>query len=310
MTLHPQVKIFLEAAAKAGLKDYSELSVAQAREQYNKIAALRVFPKTLPEIQTKDISIARTNNQHITLRVYYPPNETQNQNKPAILFFHGGGFVFSNIDQYDAACRWMTLEIGTPIVSVDYRLAPEHKFPTQIEDSYAALEWLGNNLDQINLSSRKIIVAGDSAGGTLATTVAILARDRNGPEISAQILFYPWVDFDFARESYKKYASGYGLTTSATIWFYKHYMGDTTSGIVCPMQANLKNLPPTFLITAENDILSDEGLSYGNRLIAEGNIVTFRYELGMIHGFLNQYAIPYCFEQNKKLFKEITQFLT
>lgn len=309
MTLHPQVKAFLENAAKLGLKDYSELSVAQAREQYNKIATSRLFPTTLPEIHNKDISITCAENQQITLRVYYPPNAELNPNKPVMLFFHGGGFVFSNIDQYDAACRWMTLALGIPIVSVNYRLAPEYKFPTQIEDAYTALEWLANNLDLINLSSQKIIVAGDSAGGTLATTVAILARDRNGPKISAQILFYPWVDFDFSRESYKKYASGYGLTTSATLWLYKHYMGETTSGIVCPMQANLKNLPPTFLITAENDILSDEGLSYGNRLIAEGNIVTFRYELGMIHGFLNQFAIPYCVEQNEKLFKEITQFL-
>src|SRR5580658_9788913 len=208
--------------------------------------------------------------------------------RPALVYFHGGGFVFGNLDTHDAVCRALAKESGAVVIAVDYRLAPEHKFPAAVDDSYAATVWVAANAERLAIDARRIAVGGDSAGGNLATVVAMRCRDASGPALAAQVLIYPVADVStFETGSHRELGEGYFLTRAAMEWFTGHYLASAdhkrhpeASPLLAP---NLRSLPPALVITAEFDPLRDEGEAYGKRLQDAGVPVTISRYPGMIH---------------------------
>jgi acetyl esterase len=226
----------------------------------------------------------------IPLRIYTPESEGP---FPVILFIHGGGWVVCDLDTHDNICRVLTNRSKSIVVSVDYRLAPEFKYPAAVEDSYAALKWISENIKTYNGDPSKIGICGDSAGGNISAAVALLSRDKGGPGISSQLLIYPVTDASSTNhESYRTFAEGYGLEKSAMEWYIKQYLQNSEDGLesyASPFLAdNLEDLPQTCIISAEFDVLRDEAESFAKKLLVAGNdVICIRYN-GMIHGFFNQ----------------------
>jgi len=214
---------------------------------------------------------------------------------PVLVYFHGGGWVVGNLDTHDSCCRALAANAGSAVLSVDYRLAPEHKFPAAAEDAYAATCWVAEKGVSFDLDPARIAVGGDSAGGNLATVVCLMARDRSGPRLCHQLLVYPVTNYSFDTLSYRENAEGYYLTHEKMIYFWNQYLPDEASGrhpYASPLQAeDLAALPPALIITARYDPLRDEGEDYANRLRLAGVPVKLsRYE-SMIHGFLIMGAV-------------------
>lgn len=212
-------------------------------------------------------------------------------NQPVIVYFHGGGFVVGNLESHDGTCRRLCKAIGCTVVSVDYRLAPEHRYPAAVEDSYAATKWVAGNGATLKIDPARVAVAGDSAGGNLAAVVAIVARDRGGPTLCHQLLTYPVTDMTFRSNTYVTNAEGYFLTREMMVWFGEQYVPeghDVEDELISPLYAkDLSNLPPATVITAEFDPLRDEGEAYAARLVKAGVPTRLiRYD-GVIHGFFS-----------------------
>ena len=227
----------------------------------------------------------------IPVRIYTPQGSGP---FPALVFFHGGGWVICNLDTHDGTCRSLANGAGCVVVSVDYRLAPEHKFPAAPEDCYAATQWVAKNAAELNVDASHIAIGGDSAGGNLTAVVAQMARDQGDPHLVFQLLIYPATNFRMDTPSIEENATGYFLTKDDMIWFMNHYLNgeeDKTNPLASPMLASdLSNLPPALIITAQYDPLRDEGELYGQKLKEAGVPVTIsRYE-GVIHGFVG--SIP------------------
>jgi acetyl esterase len=216
--------------------------------------------------------------------------------RPALVYFHGGGFVFGNLDTHDAVCRALAKESGAVVIAVDYRLAPEHKFPAAVDDSYAATVWVAANAQRLGINAQRIAVGGDSAGGNLATVVAMRCRDAGGPALAAQVLIYPVTDVSsFETGSHRELGEGYFLTRAGMEWFTGHYLASAdqkrhpeASPLLAP---NLSGLPPALVITAEFDPLRDEGEAYAQRLQQAGVAVTVSRYPGMIHGFVSMRGV-------------------
>ena len=227
-------------------------------------------------------------NNEISVRIYTPYGPGP---FPVLVFFHGGCWVFCNLDSHDSICRYLCNNGKFVVVSVDYRLAPESKFPQGLEDAYKAVEWSKSYIDSYLGDPEHIAVAGDSAGGNIATVVTQMARDRRGPNIDAQLLIYPITDISkMNTESHRKFSSGYFFETEILAWSSKHYISHDSERChpyVSPLVAHdLKGLPATLIQTAEFDILRDEGESYGKVLISAGvDVKRIRYN-GMVHAFL------------------------
>jgi acetyl esterase len=222
----------------------------------------------------------------IPLRIYWPVADARGL--PVIVFFHGGGWVLCNLDTHDPLCRVMTNEVGAIVVSVDYRLAPEHRFPAAAEDAYAATRWVAANARELGADPTRLAVAGDSAGGNLAAVVALMARDRGAPPLRFQLLVYPVIDHACDTASYRENAEGYFLTAAHMRWYWDQYLGDLdrSQPYASPLRApSLAGLPPAHIVTAELDPLRDEAEAYAERLRAAGVPVTVRRASGMFHGF-------------------------
>lgn len=289
MPLDEQVEEFLTQMNSAKNKPYSQMPVEQARRQM--VVATTLLGPGPKMHRTEEIAIEVEGGQ-IPVRVYHPADV---QNLPVLIYFHGGGWVLGNVDTHDGYCRALAAGAGIKVVSVDYRLAPEHKFPTAAEDCYAATCWISKNAASLGGDPQRIAVGGDSAGGNLAAVVALMARDRSGPEIAFQLLNYPITDFDLETASYNENAAGYGLTKDTMNWFWNHYLPtpkDASNPYACPLKAeSLASLPPALVVTAEYDPLRDEGEAYARRLSKEGGATELvRYD-GMIHGFTRRYRI-------------------
>ena len=238
----------------------------------------------------------------IPIRIYTPEGSAP---FPVVLFFHGGGWVTGNVDTHDPLCRSLANRSGCIFVSVDYRLAPECKHPGPVEDAYAATVWVAENADSFGGDAARLAVSGDSAGGHLAAAVAMMARDKNGPALTHQLLLYPVINTaTLATESYSKFAEGLNLTRDGMLWFRNHYIAnesDAQHPYASPLLAeDFSNLPPTTVITAEFDVLHDEGRDYAERLAAAGVPVTYRCYGGLLHGFLTNAGVMYraydCFD--------------
>jgi acetyl esterase len=221
------------------------------------------------------------------------------------VYLHGGGWVLGDLDAYDGLCRTLAAKLRCVVVSVDYRLAPEHRFPNAPEDCYAAARWVAENAASLGIDPGSIAVGGDSAGGNLAAVVALMARDRGGPRIAYQILVYPVTERSFDTGSYRDNGADYFLTTDMMIHFWKEYLSgedDAASPYASPLRAkDLKGLPPALVITAEFDPLRDEGETYAKRLEQAGVPVRVSRYDGMIHGF---YAMPSVFPQALEAIEE------
>ncbi|MEE9278133.1 MAG: alpha/beta hydrolase, partial [Dehalococcoidia bacterium] len=208
---------------------------------------------------------------------------------PALIFYHGGGWVIGDLETHDTVCRRQCNAIGGVVIAVDYRLAPEHQYPAAAEDAYAVAKWVSGNAPGIDVDASRIAVGGDSAGGNLTAVVALMARDRGGPALCAQVPIYPVTDYDFSTTSYRDNADGYLLTKDAMVWFWDHYLPMPEAGkeaYASPLRADdLSGLPPALVITAEFDPLRDEGEAYAQRLSEAGVATTLHRYDGMVHGF-------------------------
>jgi acetyl esterase len=213
---------------------------------------------------------------------------------PVLVWFHGGGWVVGDLDTADATSRNLTVAANCVVVSVDYRLAPETKFPGPAEDCYAATQWVEQNAASINVDPGRIAVGGDSAGGNLAAAVSLMARDRGVSLPVFQLLVYPVTDRNFESKSYVSNAEGYQLTRDGMAWYWDHYLkndADASNPYAAPLQApELSGLPPALVITAEYDPLRDEGEAYAHRLEAAGVPTVYTRYDGMIHGFFGMAA--------------------
>ncbi|MEU9251818.1 alpha/beta hydrolase [Streptomyces sp. NPDC048270] len=225
----------------------------------------------------------------VPVRIYLPDPEERPGPRPTVLFLHGGGFVLCDLDTHDATARALSRAAGAAVVSVDYRRAPEHRFPAAAEDAYAALRWVGAHLVELGGDPRALVVAGDSAGGNLAAAALLLARERGGPAVALQVLVYPVLDAAQDSASYRTYAEGCFLTAAHLRWFWEQYLGPGGDGghpLASPLRADLTGLPPAHLVLAGCDPLRDEGRAYRRRLAECGVPAVLDEHPGMFHGFL------------------------
>ncbi len=288
MPLDPQTKAVLEQMAALNLPPYWTLSAEEARRQFE---ATRPPVPGEPVAKVEDRAIPGPGGD-IPVRVYTPEG---NAPFPILVYFHGGGWVLGNIASHDNTARLLTNRAGCIVVSVDYRLAPEHKFPAAAEDCYAATKWVADHAAELGGDPERIAVGGDSAGGNLAAVVSLMARDRGGPKLVFQLLIYPVTDYDLDRPSYQENAEGYLLTKDWMVWFWNHYLPSAEYAHhphASPFRAeDLRGLPPALVLTAEFDPLRDEGEAYAERLREAGVPVTCTRYDGLIHGFFGMSAV-------------------
>ncbi|MET9289002.1 alpha/beta hydrolase [Nocardia beijingensis] len=287
MPLSPQARAIVEAASAAFPKLGTEvLDAAEARRLLAARPAPVVDPIPVAEVWERPIP-GPPGAPEIRVRIYRPAAAVQPP--PIVLFCHGGGFVLCGLDSHDRFCRAMAVGAEAIVVSVDYRQAPEHRFPAAAEDAYAALCWVADHAGSLGGDPDCLVVAGDSAGGNLATVTALLARDRGGPEIARQLLLYPMLDPACATESYRENADGYFTTAAHLRWYWRQYLGehDGADSYVNPLAADLSGLPPAHIVTAEFDPLRDEGEDYGQRLRQAGVAADIQRYDGMFHGFMS-----------------------
>jgi acetyl esterase len=289
MPLDPQAQAFLEQLAAAGGPPLHELSVAEARQVIVALFGTQGDPELVGAVEERTIPGA---GGEMPTRIYMPYGTGP---FPVLVYLHGGGWVIGDLEAYDATCRALTNAAGCLVVAMEYRLAPEHKFPAAPEDCYAAICWVAANAVAIGGDPRRLAIGGDSAGGNLTAVVAQIARDRGGPALVYQLLVYPVTNYGYDTASYRENAEGYLLTKDAMVWFWNRYLRSATDGnnpLASPLQANdLHGLPPAMVLTAEFDPLRDEGEAYAIRLQEAGVPVTLKRYAGTIHGFFSLGAV-------------------
>ncbi len=293
--------MFAQLAEEPGPK-ISDLSPAEGREMYK---VMRPVNPELPIGRVEDRTIPGPAGE-IPVRIYHPTGDGPH---PMLVNFHGGGWVIGDLDTADSACRSLAEAASCIVVSVDYRLAPEHPYPAAVEDAYAATVWAAAEADALG-SNGKLAVGGESAGGNLAAVVSQMARDDNGPAIHFQLLAYPVVDHDLSRPSYTENGEGYLLEKDTMVWFWDTYCpdpGQRSEAAASPLLADsLAGLPPALVITAQYDPLRDEGNAYAEALQAAGNQAELRCFDGLVHDFLATAAL---FPSSKAAFDEVAAAL-
>lgn len=294
MALDPQAKFLLEQMEAAGAPPMSSLSPEEARLTTD-FSTLAGNPEAVEKVENRTIPGP---SGEIPVRIYTPEGEGP---FPSLVYYHGGGWVIGDLDTVDVPCRLLANRANCVVVSVDYRLAPEHKFPAAADDAYAAAKWVVENGPSIQVDPSRVAVGGDSAGGNLAAVVSLMARDKNEIDLAYQLLIYPVTNHSYETLSYRDNADGYLLTKDSMIWFWDYYLRDAEDGknpYASPLQAeDLSGLPPAFVITAEFDPLRDEGEAYAQRLKEAGVQVEVTRYNGMIHGF---FWMPGALEQGMK----------
>jgi len=288
MPLDPTLEAVLEQLSAAGGPKIHEVGPEEARTFY---ASMQLPAPEVPLASVEDRNIPGPEGE-IPIRIYKPEAPGP---LPALLYFHGGGWVIGSIETHDASCRELADKAGCAVVSVGYRLAPEHRYPAAADDCYAATCWLAEHGAALGIDPARMAAGGDSAGGNLTAVVAQMARDRGGPQLRLQLLLYPVTDADFERPSYVENGEGYLLEAAAMRWFFDHYAPEPrqrAEPYCSPLQArDLAGLAPALVITAEFDPLRDEGEAYAERLKAAGVPTTHTRYAGMTHGFFSMSAI-------------------
>ena len=286
MKLDPQARALIERLAATGAPPLHTLPPEEARRAYRASrAALAPAPARVEEI--REVSIPGPAGP-LRARLYRPAGA--GSAPPGLVYFHGGGFIYGDLDTHDVVCRGIAQGTPCAVVSVDYRLAPEHRFPAAVEDAFAATAWIAANGAALGIDPARLVVAGDSAGGNLAAVTALMARDAGGPALSMQVLVYPTTDFAEETESVARFAEGYLLTREGIRWVKRSYLRDERDAFdwrASPLRAgDFSRLPAAYVITAGFDPLRDEGGAYAERLAKAGTAVTHECFEGQVHGFL------------------------
>jgi acetyl esterase len=289
MALDSATARLLEQLAEVDGKPLHECTPDEARAFLSKLAELSGPAPAMLRVEERTIEGP---DGQARLRILVP---IQNP-RGVLVYYHGGGWVLGSIDEYDTVARKLAERTSCAVVLVEYRLAPEHRYPAAVDDSYSALKWVGKHIIDIAGQEVPLIVVGDSAGGSLAAVTAIRARDHGGPPIALQVLIYPITDSDFDRPSYSNPENHLLLTRDGMIWFWDHYLPESsrrTEPDASPLHTeNLSGLPPAIILTAEHDVLRDEGEAYAARL-QEANVPTdLKTYGGQMHGFFTLLMLP------------------
>ena len=288
VVLDPDAAAVFAAFQAANRPPYESVSPTVAREFY--LAGRPVSNPEPPELESAEPLSIPAPHGAIPARIYTPKTLRKNDGlSPCLIFFHGGGWVIGDLDSHDVVCRKLAHEAEMIVISVDYRLAPEHKFPAAADDAIAATKWIAANATTLGIDAAKISVGGDSAGGNLAAVVALAARDGDGPKLAGQVLIYPATDFAMTHPSHSEPETSILLTHSVIRWFSNHYLSgtaDVDNWKASPARAEtLAGLPPSYVMTAGADPLRDEGDEYAARLKQAGVAVAYRHFPGQFHGF-------------------------
>src|SRR5262245_44531896 len=294
--LHPQLVALLERAAKSPLPAYYDVPPAVARRLYRDTrGALTPDPPAVESVQLlmapgPASSTGGPAGGPVPVRAYRPKGAGKDDVLPALVYIHGGGWVIGDLDTHDVVCRTLSNGARCAVFSVEYRKAPESPFPAAVEDCFAALKFVAEGEKQFRINAQQLAVGGDSAGGNLATVMALLARDAGGPAISFQVLIYPAGDQRLRHPSIKRNGEGYLLTEKSMVYFRGHYLPNEKDWLdwrASPLLAkSLAKLPPAYVITAGFDPLVDEGTEYAERMRKEGVMVEHRNHEDMVHGFI------------------------
>ncbi|WP_421860360.1 alpha/beta hydrolase [Parvibaculum sp.] len=289
MSLDPQAKALLDQlGADPDAPRLIDLPPEGGREMYRAMAGM---------LDLQGVAIGKVEDRtipgpagDIPVRLYTPV--AAGGTCPALVYYHGGGWVIGDLETHDALCRTLANEAGCKVIAVDYRLAPEHPFPAAFDDAYAAVKWVEANASEIGIDPNRVAVAGDSAGGNLAAAVCLKAKAEKTPEIAFQLLIYPVTDAPRGTQSYKDFAEGHFLEAEGMDWFWNHYVlaagEDPSNPYAAPLRApSLAGLPPAYVVTAGYDVLRDEGKAYAEALKKAGVDVEYVNYEGMIHGFFN-----------------------
>jgi len=284
MNLDPQIADIIDAL-DAGFPRVETMTGAQARSAIRSRFVAPAEPESVGAVY--DDSIPGPSGD-IPIRVYRPA-VADRETLPILVYAHGGGFVFCDLDSHDGLCRSFANLIPAVVVSVDYRLAPEHRWPAAAEDVFAATQWAARNALELGGDVDRIVVGGDSAGGNVAAVTALMARDRGAPSLAAQLLLYPVIAADFDTESYRLFGEGYYNPRPALQWYWDQYVpspADREHPYASPLKANLNGLPPAVVVIAGHDPLRDEGIAFVDAVVAADVPVMRCYHDGGIHGFM------------------------
>lgn len=308
MTLDPQVSYVLGLVANSPYPEFHTLSPEDARD---------IFEDTAPALNIRAEDVYRTEDRwidgvegDIPIRIYTPHQPTAGEKIPILVFYHGGGFVIGSLDSYDSLCRALANRADCIVVSVEYRLAPEHKFPAAVDDALEAYQWVSDHGHELDGDVTRLAIAGDSAGGNVAAVTAHGIRHEGDTAPLLQVLIYPVLDGTPERPSHHEFAEGMLLTRGNILWFYAHYMNQPEDALdprFSPILAeDLTGLAPTLLIVAGHDPLRDEGIAYAERLKSAGIKVDLSNYEGMVHGFL---SFADAVDQGKKAIEEVADAL-
>ncbi|CAN5687043.1 alpha/beta hydrolase [soil metagenome] len=304
MSLDPQARALLDLQALANFPGFHRMAPAEARSAFRARRSLAGPAEEVGGVEDRELPGG------LRVRVYWPKAQKSLSDLwPAMVFFHGGGFVQGDLDTIDSPCRTLTNASRCLFVSVDYRLAPEHKFPAAVEDAYTATSWVAEKAAGLGIDPARIAVGGDSAGGNLAIVTALLARDRGGPRLAFQLLIYPVTNHAFDTPSYRECGDGYGLNREAMEYYWTQYLDrpeDGANPLASPLLADLHGLPPAMVITAEYDPLRDEGEALAEKLRTAGVAVEARRYEGQIHGFFTMAGL---LEASRQLHRDIAKAL-
>jgi acetyl esterase len=292
MPLNAKIALVLDMVARLGAVPYHEQTPQEARASYAKSASVLDIPAA-PMQEVEDVEVPVRDGATVRARLYLPVEPTWAEPLPVLVYYHGGGFTIGSVDTHDAICRMFARDARCAVFSVDYRLAPEHRFPTAVHDAFDAYAWLYAHAAEYALDTSRFAVGGDSAGGTLATVCAVLARDAGIAPV-LQLLIYPAVSAHQQTESHKRLAEGYLLTSPTVQWFFNHYVRDADDRDdwrFAPLdgtrdEPDFRGVAPAWIAVAEFDPLVDEGVAYAQKLREAGNEVTLVHYDGMIHEFI------------------------
>ena len=285
--LDPQAATLIEKAIEAGNPEMYDLDPTEARTMFVELSRAVAVEK-VDVAKVSDCKVPGPSGD-IPVRVYWPVNRSEPL--PVLVYFHGGGWVIGDLETHDPVCRWLSVRAQCVVVSVDYRMGPEHKFPAAVDDCLAVTEWVLSAGKLTNVDSARVAVGGDSAGGNLAAVVAHELRDSGTAPLSYQLLIYPATDLTRAEASQTELAEGYRLTGTLMEWFIYHYLNKTEERMnpkASPLFfEDFSGLPPALVITAGFDPLRDEGLRYNEKLVSAGVQTKYLCYEGMIHGFMS-----------------------
>ena len=305
MSLDPQIAALLDSL-DAGFPPVHTMTGAEARATIR----FRFVPNPSPEPvrEVRDLSIP-VDGGAVDVRVYRPEGSDE---LPVLVYAHGGGFVFCDLDSHDGLCRNLANLIPAVVVSVGYRLAPEHRWPVAAEDVYAVTRWASQHAADLGGDPTRVAVGGDSAGGNLAAVTALMARDRGGPALAAQLLLYPVIDADFDTASYRQFGEGFYNPRPAMQWYWDQYVpeaADRTEPYASPLHGKLEGLPPAVVVWAGHDPLRDDAITYADALEAAG-VATVRCPFdGGIHGFMTMPMLDIAHAARRQATRELGELL-